>query len=70
MARIRTMEDISGRLGDYGDNMRDLNNILQRAEDKLSSADKASKDPKVLDKIKVSPIPNQVSNNCKLSREI
>lgn len=50
------MEDTARHLMDFNENLRDLQHSLQRCEDKLASHDAlggASKDPKLLDRIKV-----------------
>ncbi|XP_060518136.1 microtubule-actin cross-linking factor 1 isoform X29 [Cylas formicarius] len=53
--RTQALEDQSRKLGDFNENLRDLNHGLERCEDKLASHDAlggASRDPKLLDSIK------------------
>merc|ERR1712106_1266995 len=50
--RAQAISDILAKLGDFNENARDLENGLKRAEDKLRSTDNATKDPRLLDKIK------------------
>ena len=57
MERTQSLEDTARHLSDFNENLRDLQHGLQRCEDKLASHDAlggASKDPKLLDRIKVS----------------
>lgn len=54
--RTQSLEDTARHLTDFSENLRDLQHGLQRCEDKLASHDAlggASKDPKLLDRIKV-----------------
>ncbi|XP_074102796.1 dystonin-like protein short stop isoform X15 [Cotesia typhae] len=55
LARTQSLEDTARHLTDFNENLRDLKHGLQRCEDKLASHDAlggASKDPKLLDRIK------------------
>uniref|UniRef100_A0A8D9ALE4 Dystonin n=1 Tax=Cacopsylla melanoneura TaxID=428564 RepID=A0A8D9ALE4_9HEMI len=54
-AKTQWLEDMSRRLGDFSENLRDLGHNVQRCEDKLQSHDSlggAGRDPKLLDRIK------------------
>jgi len=56
LERTQSLEDTARRLTDFTENLRDLQHSLQRCEDKLASHDAlggASKDPKLLERIKV-----------------
>lgn len=56
LERTQSLEDTARHLTDFVENLRDLKHDLQRCEDKLASHDAlggASKDPKLLDRIKV-----------------
>uniref|UniRef100_T1IVF3 Dystonin n=1 Tax=Strigamia maritima TaxID=126957 RepID=T1IVF3_STRMM len=53
--RSQSIEEILQRLGDFNDNLRDLQHGLQRCEDRLASHDSlgdAAKDPKLLERMK------------------
>lgn len=53
--RTQALEDQSRRLGDFNENLRNLQHNLERCEDKLASHDAlggAARDPKLLDRIK------------------
>ncbi|XP_046415928.1 dystonin isoform X11 [Neodiprion fabricii] len=55
LERTQSLEDTARHLTDFSENLRDLQHGLQRCEDKLASHDAlggASKDPKLLDRIK------------------
>ncbi|XP_046739123.1 dystonin isoform X46 [Diprion similis] len=55
LERTQSLEDTARHLNDFSENLRDLQHGLQRCEDKLASHDAlggASKDPKLLDRIK------------------
>lgn len=55
IARTQALDDQFRRLGDFNENLRDLQHGLERCEDKLASHDAlggASRDPKLLDRIK------------------
>lgn len=57
LSRTQSLEDTARHLMDFNENLRDLQHSLQRCEDKLASHDAlggAAKDPKLLDRIKVS----------------
>lgn len=57
LERTQALEDTARRLADFTDNLRDMQHSLQRCEDKLASHDAlggAAKDPKLLERIKVS----------------
>lgn len=54
--RTQALEDTARHLADFNENLRDLEHSVQRCEDKLASHDAlggGSKDPKLLDRIKV-----------------
>lgn len=56
LERTQSLEDTARHLTDFNENLRDLQHALQRSEDLLASHDAlggASKDPKLLDRIKV-----------------
>lgn len=56
LERTQSLEDTARRLADFNENLRDLQHGVQRCEDKLASHDAlggASKDSKLLDRIKV-----------------
>ncbi|XP_050437249.1 dystonin isoform X15 [Adelges cooleyi] len=53
--RSQWLEDVSRKLADFSDNLRDSEHALQRCEDKLASHDSvggAARDPKLLERIK------------------
>ncbi|XP_012271176.1 microtubule-actin cross-linking factor 1 isoform X24 [Orussus abietinus] len=55
LERTQSLEDTARHLTDFNENLRDVQHGLQRCEDKLASHDAlggASKDPKLLDRIK------------------
>ncbi|CAG0912338.1 unnamed protein product [Notodromas monacha] len=55
MDRLQTLEEIAQHLNIYNDRVKDLGHRMQRIEDKLASHDSlgdASKDPKLLDRMK------------------
>jgi len=55
MEKTQWLEDISRKLSDFSDNLRDSEHALQRCEDKLTSHDSvggAARDPKLLERIK------------------
>lgn len=55
MEKTQWLEDISRKLSDFSDNLRDSEHSLQRCEDKLASHDSvggAARDPKLLERIK------------------
>ncbi|XP_011312640.1 microtubule-actin cross-linking factor 1 isoform X3 [Fopius arisanus] len=55
LERTQSLEDTARHLSDFNENLRDLQHGVQRCEDKLASHDSlggASKDPKLLDRIK------------------
>jgi DNA repair exonuclease SbcCD ATPase subunit len=55
MEKTQWLEDISRKLSDFSDNLRDSEHALQRCEDKLNSHDSvggAARDPKLLERIK------------------
>lgn len=57
LERTQSLEDTSRHLADFNENLRELIHELERCEDKLASHDAlggAAKDPKLLDRIKVS----------------
>lgn len=59
IARTQSLEDTARHLMDFNENLRELRHGLQRCEDKLASHDAlggAAKDPKLLDRIKVSKL--------------
>ncbi|XP_025411352.1 dystonin isoform X7 [Sipha flava] len=55
MEKTQWLEDISRKLADFSDSLRDSEHALQRCEDKLASHDSiggAARDPKLLERIK------------------
>lgn len=55
LLRAQTLEACSKRLGDFNDELRDLDNAVGRCEDRLGTHDAlggAAKDPKLLDRVK------------------
>lgn len=57
LERTQWLEDTSRRLADFSENLRDVTHSVQRCEDRLASHDSlggASRDPKMLERIKVS----------------
>lgn len=55
LERTQQLEETARRLGDFNENVRDLEHSLQRCEDRLASHDAlggAAKDPKLLDRIR------------------
>ncbi|XP_052120461.1 dystonin isoform X27 [Frankliniella occidentalis] len=55
LERTQALEETARRLGDFGENLRDLSHAVQRCEDRLASHDAmggAARDPKMLDRIR------------------
>ncbi|XP_034249390.1 dystonin isoform X6 [Thrips palmi] len=55
LERTQALEETARRLGDFGENLRDLAHAVQRCEDKLASHDAiggAARDPKMLERIR------------------
>lgn len=55
LERMQVLEETARRLGDFGENLRDLAHSVQRCEDRLASHDSmggAARDPKMLDRIR------------------
>ncbi|XP_058834614.1 dystonin isoform X49 [Topomyia yanbarensis] len=55
LVRAQTLESCAKRLGDFNDELRDLDHAVSRCEDRLAAHDAlggAAKDPKLLDRVK------------------
>ncbi|KAJ6645292.1 Dystonin, partial [Pseudolycoriella hygida] len=55
LSRAQTLETCARRLGDFNEELRDLDNAVARCEDRLGAHDAlggAAKDPKLLDRVK------------------
>ncbi len=66
LERTQWLEDTARRLADFSENLRDLTHSVQRCEDRLASHDSlggASRDPKMLERIKVTSVSNSFTSD-------